>query len=88
MTPWLWWAGSYSDVEYESRYTIECATRDQVIAEALRDGACREEGFYIIEARSSTSKRYPEDATIPFLRTRNAEFFSTDDIARMERAAQ
>lgn len=91
MTPWRWWAGCYSDVEYEDRYTIQCATRDQVIAEALRVWAGCDEGFYIIEARSSSSKREFERAEdfdfIPFLQTRNAEFFSTDDIARLDREA-
>jgi hypothetical protein len=73
MTGWEWWAG---DID-EDDYGLEggCPTRDDVILRASR-GMNPGDQFRIIEARSSTDRRYEGSDIVPFLRTRNKEIIT------------
>lgn len=78
MSPWSWFAG---EPDMESYGLAEEASREAVIAAALKD---LEPGdvFEIIEARSSDAKKYEGSDFIPFLRTRNHEVFTVSDDGR------
>jgi hypothetical protein len=73
MTPWTWFAGNLDDDVYD---LAEADTREKVITAALdaptgwlKPG----DPFCIVEARSSTAKKYEGSDFVPFLRTQNAE---------------
>jgi hypothetical protein len=70
MTPWRWWAGHPGEYNYD--IACDCATREEVIREALRSLICGEQ-FQIVEARSSEALRHGGSDCVPFLRTRNHE---------------
>ena len=69
MTPWTWFAGELGEDVYE---LAEENTREKVIETAMRHLSVGDQ-FRIIEARSSTAKKYDGSDFVPFLRTRNAE---------------
>lgn len=70
MTPWKWWAGIPGDETFD--LALEEPTRDAAIASARAQVEPGTE-FEIIEARSSTSRKYWESDFVPFVRTRNHE---------------
>lgn len=69
MTRWEWWAGSLDEDTYDlaNEQTREDAIR--VASFGMKPG----EKFRIVEARSSSNKKYEESDFVPFLRTRNHE---------------
>ncbi len=69
MTPWTWFAGEIDEDVYD---LAEEDSREKVIEAAMRHLSVGDQ-FRIIEARSSTAKKYDGSDFIPFLRTRNAE---------------
>ncbi|KAB2738576.1 hypothetical protein F9K90_07810 [Brucella anthropi] len=69
MTPWTWFAGEVDEDVYE---LAEENTREKVIEAAMRHLSVGDQ-FRIIEARSSTAKKYEGSDFVPFLRTRNLE---------------
>jgi len=69
VTPWTWFAGELGEDVYE---LAEENTREKVIETAMRHLSVGDQ-FRIIEARSSTAKKYDGSDFVPFLRTRNAE---------------
>jgi hypothetical protein len=69
MTPWTWFAGEIDEDVYD---LAEEDSREKVIEAAMRHLSVGDQ-FRIIEARSSTAKKYEGSDFIPFLRTRNAE---------------
>lgn len=69
MTPWTWFAGEIDEDVYE---LAEENTREKVIEAAMRHLSVGDQ-FRIIEARSSTAKKYEGSDFVPFLRTRNLE---------------
>lgn len=80
MTPWTWFAGNLDDDVYD---LAEADTREKVIAAALdastgwlKPGAQSR----IVEARSSTAKKYEGSDFVPFLRTRNKEIITVEDL--------
>ncbi|WP_313026717.1 hypothetical protein [Brucella sp.] len=76
MTPWTWFAGNLGDDVYD---LAEADTREKVIAAALdaSTGWLKPgDQFRIVEARSSTAKKYEGSDFVPFLRTRNAEIIT------------
>lgn len=70
MTPWRWWAGELDDDVYN--LAVDEPTRDAAISAACRELKAGDR-FRIIEARSSTDRRYEGSDFVPFVRTRNAE---------------
>lgn len=73
---WEWWAGYHRDVEYEGAYNVGCFLTRQEAIDAGRAEMPDRDGnsfFHIIEARSSTDKRYEGDDFVPFTHSRNAE---------------
>lgn len=70
MTPWRWYAGIPGEDNYDLAW--DCASRDEVIREAVRE---LEPGdtFQIIEARASEAAEHEGSDCVPFLRTRNHE---------------
>lgn len=78
MTPWQWWAGELDNPTYD--LAGDCATREDVIREAIRFLKPGEQ-FRIVEARSSEDRRYEGSDHIPFLRTRNNEIITVGPIA-------
>lgn len=77
MTPWAWWAGEIDDDVYS--LAMEEPTREAAIREAsrlLRPG----DQFRIVEARSSTDRRYEGSDFVPFLRTRNNEIVTVGPV--------
>lgn len=78
MTPWTWFAGNLGDDVYD---LAEADTREKVIASALdaSTGWLKPgDQFRIVEARSSTAKKYEGSDFVPFLRTRNAEIITVE----------
>jgi hypothetical protein len=78
MTRWEWWAG---DID-EDDYGLEgaCPTREDVIRRVSRYMKPGDQ-FRIIEARSSTDRRYEGSDLVPFLRTRNKEIITVGPVA-------
>lgn len=79
MTPWTWFAGNLDDDVYD---LAEADTREKVIAAALdaSTGWLKPgDQFRIIEARSSTAKKYEGSDFVPFLRTRNEEIITVGE---------
>ena len=70
---WEWWAGGYGHVEYEGVYTGCGLTRRDAIAAALSDCEPDENCIIVVEARSSTAKKYEGTEYVPFTHTRNRE---------------
>lgn len=70
MTPWAW----HWKAEYDEAYAGEHTTRDEAIAEAVRE-LQPGDSFEIVEARMSEDRRHEGADVIPFLRTRNRERF-------------
>lgn len=87
MTPWEWWAGSYGNVEYESAYELGGYDTREEATEAGR-AEWPGEAFYVVEARTSTAKKYYEGdhEIIPFVKQRNQEFVDPDPAALLKRA--
>lgn len=68
MSAWGWFWGGYDDEPMYGEFT----SREEAIADAegnLPPG----EPFKVIEARTSSAKRYEGSDLIPFLRVRNGE---------------
>lgn len=79
MTPWTWFAGNLDDDVYD---LAESGTREKVIATALdaSTGWLKPgDQFRIVEARSSTAKKYEGSDFVPFLRTRNEEIVTVGE---------
>ncbi|MBK0020922.1 hypothetical protein IAE29_03270 [Ochrobactrum sp. S46] len=79
MTPWTWFAGNLDDDVYD---LAEADSREKVIAVALdaSTGWLKPgDQFRIVEARSSTAKKYEGSDFVPFLRTRNEEFITVGE---------
>lgn len=78
MTRWEWWAGELDD----DTYGLEGAepTRDGLIRKVSRYMKPGDQ-FRIIEARSSTDRRYDGADFVPFVRTRNAEIITVGPVA-------
>lgn len=70
MTRWEWWAGIVGEPIYD--VAGGCSSREEVIAEALRNVSA-DEDIQIIEAVSSTAAKYDGADHVPFVRTRNHE---------------
>jgi hypothetical protein len=70
MTGWEWWAGDIDDDDY----CLEggCSSKAEVVRNVSRYMKPGDQ-FRIIEARSSTDRRYEGSDMVPFLRTRNKE---------------
>lgn len=78
MTPWTWFAGNIDDDVYD---LAEADTREKVIASALdaSTGWLKSgDQFRIVEARSSTAKKYEGSDFVPFLRARNEEIITVE----------
>ena len=76
MTRWEWWAGWLE----EDCYSLASEpTREAVIRAASREMKPGDR-FRIIEARSSTDKRYEGADFVPFLRTRNQEIITVGPV--------
>lgn len=78
MTPWTWFAGNLDDDVYD---LAEEDTREKVIEAALdaSTGWLKPgDQFRIVEARSSTAKKYEGADFVPFLRTRNSEIVTVE----------
>jgi len=75
VSPWSWFAG---EIDAESYGLAEEASRDAVIAAALKE---LEPGdvFEIIEARSSDAKKYEGSDFVPFLQWRNHELLKVSE---------
>lgn len=69
MSDWEWWAGHPGEDAYD--------IANEPTREAVIRAACRELGpgdtFRIVEAKSSTAKRYEGADIVPFIRQRNHE---------------
>ena len=79
MTPWTWFAGNLDDDVYD---LAEADSREKVIAAALdaSTGWLKPgDQLRIVEARSSTAKKYEGSDFVPFLRTRNAEIITVEN---------
>ncbi len=76
MTPWTWFAGNLDDEVYD---LAEEGTREKVIEETTRQLSPGQQ-FRIIEARSSSAKKYEGSDFVPFLRTRNAEIITVKGV--------
>lgn len=72
MTPWKWWAVEAEDESCGEWNIGERDTREQIIAQANCE-LPPATPFFIMEARSSTDRRYEGADIVPFLRTRNKE---------------
>jgi hypothetical protein len=81
MTPWRWWAGELDDDAY--CLAGDEPTREAVIQQAIF-GMKPGDQFRIIEARSSTDRRYEGSDLVPFLRTRNHEIITVGPRALSE----
>lgn len=68
---WEWWAGDIGEQCYSLGHGDN---RDDVIRQGMRETRAGE-SFQIIEAQSSTAKRYSygDEEFVPFVRTRNHE---------------
>ncbi len=75
MTPWTWFAGNLDDDVYD---LAEADNREKVIEVASRQLPPGDQ-FRIVEARSSTAKKYEGSDFVPFLRTRNQEVITVED---------
>jgi len=73
MTPWRWFAGHPGEYNYD--IACDCASREEVIREALRNLGPGDT-FQIIEARSSDAIKHEGSDCVPFLRTRNHEILT------------
>jgi hypothetical protein len=80
MTGWEWWAGPLDDDCY---WLANEPTREAVIAQAMH-GMSPGEQFRIVEARSSSDRRYEGSDFVPFLRTRNHEIITVGAVASAE----
>jgi hypothetical protein len=78
MTGWEWWAGDIGDDDYGLEGGLP--TREDVIQRASRYMKPGDQ-FRIIEARSSTDRRYEGADLVPFLRTRNKEIVTVGPVA-------
>lgn len=78
MTGWEWWAGDMDD----DGYALEgaCQTKEELIRRVSRYMKTGDQ-FRIIEARSSTDRRYEGSDFVPFLRTRNKEIITVGPVA-------
>lgn len=65
-----WWAGVVGEDSYD--LAADCPSREAAIHEALRN-ADDDEVIQIVEARSSTDRRYEGADFVPFTHTRNHE---------------
>jgi len=77
MTPWRWWAGELDDDVYN--LAGDEPTREAVIrlaCHSLKPG----DQFRIIEARSSSDRKYEGSDFVPFLRVRNAEIITVGPV--------
>lgn len=79
MTPWQWWAGDYGAVEYENGYELgDFPSRTAAISAGRKKWPG--EIFCIVEARSSTAKKYQhgEHEMIPFISARHHEIINPE----------
>ena len=76
MTRWEWWAGSLDEDTYD---LANEASREAVIREASR-GMKAGDQFRIVEARSSSDKKYEGADFVPFLRTRHHEVITVGPV--------
>lgn len=76
MTPWSWWAGHIGE-----DYAIAEASSREAVIDAARREIGPGETFQIVEARSSTDRRFEGVDVIPFVRTRNHEIISPESDA-------
>ncbi|MBA8822269.1 hypothetical protein BRY73_03050 [Ochrobactrum sp. P6BS-III] len=77
MSPWEWWAGELDQDVYD--LVGGAKSREDCILEASRQMKSGEK-FRIIEARSSSDRRYEGADFVPFLRTRNKEIITVGPI--------
>jgi hypothetical protein len=73
LTAWQWWFGYAEDVDEDGIYAIDHQTRDDAIAEGLRETDFGQR-FYIIEARSRQDI-VDDDEVVPFGEKRNKACF-------------
>jgi hypothetical protein len=73
MTGWEWWAGDIGEDDYG--LDGACPTKEELIRRVSRYMKTGDQ-FRIIEARSSTDRRYEGSDFVPFLRTRNREIIT------------
>ena len=78
---WEWWAGVVGEPIYD--LAGGCSTREEVIAQAMREAAAGEP-IQIIEARSSSAARYEGAESVPFVKTRNHEIIGTKGCRTLE----
>jgi hypothetical protein len=81
MTPWGWYAGELDELTYD--LACDEPTREAAIREACRNLRPGEQ-FQIVEARSSTDRKYEGSDCVPFLRTRNKEILTAVAVATTE----
>ena len=77
MSPWEWWASELDDDVYGLAGGEK--TREEVIRLACQQ-MCSGEQFRIVEARSSSDRRYEGQDFVPFLRTRNLEIVTVGPV--------
>ena len=78
MSPWEWWAGELDQDVYDLVGGVK--SREECILEASRQMKPGEQ-FRIIEARSSSDRRYEGADFVPFLRWRNKEVITVGPVA-------